>query len=230
MIGRPVREPRTAACGSGSRRMRLTTEIVARTRRVPVCYIFRSMSRISPVEPPYPPEIAEVLARWMPPGHAVPPLALFRTIARHPMLRERLRPLGAGLLGHGALPARVRELVILRTSARCGARYEWGVHAAAFAGAVGLDAAAVASTARASVAEVVARAEAGDADAQILRFADELHDRATLTPGGFALATARLGTDGVLELASLAGYYHLIAFVIGVAEVDPEPWAVRFPD
>jgi 4-carboxymuconolactone decarboxylase len=99
-------------------------------------------TRIAPLSPPYDDAVAAALAKWMPPGTAVPPLALFRTIAVHPMLRDRMRPLGAGLLAHGVLPARARELAILRTCARCDARYEWGVHVTAFARAAGLDAAA----------------------------------------------------------------------------------------
>ncbi|HEX9104014.1 MAG TPA: carboxymuconolactone decarboxylase family protein, partial [Polyangia bacterium] len=84
--------------------------------------------RIAPLEPPYPPEIAASLHKWMPPGAAVEPLALFRTLQRHPALAERMRPLGAFLLGKTSLTLRERELVILRACARCGAEYEWGVH------------------------------------------------------------------------------------------------------
>ena len=36
-----------------------------------------------PLTPPYTPEIEEQLARWMPPGAAIEPLGLFRTIMRH---------------------------------------------------------------------------------------------------------------------------------------------------
>jgi 4-carboxymuconolactone decarboxylase len=36
-----------------------------------------------------------------------------------------MRPLGAGLLGHGRLSMRERELVIDRACARAGAEYEW---------------------------------------------------------------------------------------------------------
>src|SRR5690349_15021200 len=95
--------------------------------------------RIAPIDPPYAPDVAAWLAKWMPPGQAAPPLALFRTLARHPSLGDRMRPLGSALLGRGALPPRVRELLLLRTCARCGAEYEWGVHVTAFAAAVGLD-------------------------------------------------------------------------------------------
>ncbi len=187
-------------------------------------YIFRSMTnmRIAPLTPPYEPEIEAALAKWMPPGIPVPPLALFRTLAHHPMLFERMRPLGAGLLGRGTLPARIRELLILRTSARCGARYEWGVHVAAYALAVGLDDALVRATATGGTAD--------RDDGLALRVADELHDRGALTDATFAAARARFGDAGVLEMAGVAGFYHLIAFVIGAAGVALEPWAAPFPE
>lgn len=186
-------------------------------------YGFRSMTnpRISPLEPPYAPEAADALAKWMPPGFALPPLALFRTIARHPMLRDRMRPLGAGLLSKGTLPPRVRELLILRTSARCGAGYEWSVHVAAYARAVGLDEATIAST--------VAGEPASADDALAIRIADELHERSTLSEATFAAAHAAFGDEGMLEIAALCGFYHLIAYVIGVAGVAAEPWAPQFP-
>jgi len=177
--------------------------------------------RIQPLEPPYAPEAANALAKWMPPGFALPPLALFRTIARHPMLRDRMRPLGAGLLSKGTLPARVRELLILRTSARCGAGYEWSVHVAAYARAVGLDEATIACT-------VVGEPASCD-DALAIRIADELHERSTLSDATFAAAQAAFGDEGMLEIAALCGFYHLIAYVIGVAGVAGEPWAPRFP-
>src|SRR5262249_24762682 len=127
-------------------------------------------ARIPPVEPPHPPALRAALDKWMPSGTGAPPLALLRTLARHDDLFDKLRPLGAFLLGHGRLPSRVRELLILRTCERCGAESEWGVHAAAFSESVGLDDAALAAT--------VAPAPGGP-DAALLRFADELHDGGT---------------------------------------------------
>src|SRR5437763_3882100 len=93
--------------------------------------------RIAALEPPYAPETAALLAKWMPPGNDVEPLRLFRTLAVHPELASRMRPLGAGILGHPRLDPRDREIVILRPCARAGAEYEWGVHAIAFGGPLG---------------------------------------------------------------------------------------------
>jgi 4-carboxymuconolactone decarboxylase len=83
--------------------------------------------RIAPLEPPYEPAIETMLKSWMPPGSALEPLVLFRTLAVHDQLASRMRPLGAGILGHGRIQPREREIVILRTCARAGAEYEWGV-------------------------------------------------------------------------------------------------------
>ena len=89
-------------------------------------------ARIAALEPPYDPETEAMLARWMPPGSGVEPLALFRTLGRHEELASRSRPLGAGILGKGLVPPRLREVMIHRTCALTGAEYEWGVHVMGF--------------------------------------------------------------------------------------------------
>src|SRR5689334_2654358 len=94
--------------------------------------------RIAPIEPPYDPDTEAMLKKWMPPGSPLEPLKLFRTLSVHPELSSRMRVLGAGILGHGTVEPRERELVILRSCARAGAEYEWGVHAVAFGRPLGL--------------------------------------------------------------------------------------------
>ena len=105
--------------------------------------------RIAPLQPPYTRSVAAMLRQLMPPGSEVEPLALFRTLAVHDGLFSRMRPLGAGLLGHPSLAPRERELLILRTCARAGAEYEWGVHAVSFARPLGLSEQQIAATASA---------------------------------------------------------------------------------
>jgi len=185
-----------------------------------------SEARILPLEPPFDPETEESLARWMPPGSPVPPLALFRTLARHPMLRDRMRPLGAGLLARGVLPPRARELLVLRTTARCGATYEWGVHARATQWCRDRHEELVAWLDREEDAEAALDAED---DALLLRAADELHDGAALSDATFAAVHSRFADEGVLEIAAVVGFYHLISFVLGAARLPDEPWTVAFP-
>src|SRR5215212_6693673 len=93
-------------------------------------------SRVEPLAQPYPEEVAETLRRMMPPG--VEPLKLFRTVAHNPAILERFRSTGAYILNFGLLEALDREIVIHRTTARCGCEYEWGVHAVAYGRPLGL--------------------------------------------------------------------------------------------
>src|SRR5271170_3198064 len=96
-------------------------------------------ARIAPLQAPYAPDAQTMLAKWMPPGSDAEPLRLFRTLAVHEQLMSRMRPLGAGILGSGALVApQLREVLIHRTCALTGAQYEWGVHAVAFGATLGL--------------------------------------------------------------------------------------------
>ena len=181
--------------------------------------------RITPLEPPYAPEIDAMLRKWMPPGSSTEPLTLFRVLCVHDELSARMRPLGAGILGHGRVQAHDREIMILRTCARCGAEYEWGVHAVAFAAQVGLSQEQVAATAT------------GDADdpawseheALLIRLADELHERCDVSDAAFAQLQARYTADQLLELVIIAGWYRLLSGVIHAARLPREPWAATFP-
>jgi alkylhydroperoxidase family enzyme len=181
--------------------------------------------RIAPLQPPYDPETEAALRKWMPPDVDAEPLALFRTLVRHDELASRMRVLGAGLLGHGRLAPRDREIVIHRTCARAGAEYEWGVHAVAFGAPLGLTDAQLAATVHGAADDPAWSRE----DAQLVALADELYDEATVGASLWAALAARFAPAELLELVVLAGWYRLLSGVINAAGVAPEPWARRFP-
>ena len=181
--------------------------------------------RIAPLEPPYEAEIETLLKKWMPPGAASEPLRLFRTLAVHDELASRMRPLGAGILGHGRVDPREREIVIHRTCARAGAEYEWGVHVLAFGRPLGLTDQQIAATVNGS-AEDPAWSEH---DALLIRLADELHDSCSVSDALWASLTERFSSEQLLELVITAGWYRLLSYVINGAGVEHEPWAARFP-
>jgi 4-carboxymuconolactone decarboxylase len=181
--------------------------------------------RIAPLEPPYDEQTAQMLAKWMPPGVDVEPLRLFRTLVIHDELAARMRPLGAGLLGHPRLKPRERELLILRTCARAGAEYEWGVHVLSFARPLGLSDAQIAATATGTPEDPCWSRE----DAQLIAAADALFDTNTIPEGLWGELAGRLREDQLLELVITAGWYRLISCVINAAGVELEPWAERFP-
>jgi 4-carboxymuconolactone decarboxylase len=181
--------------------------------------------RIAPLEPPYEADIADMLAKWMPPGSGMEPLALFRTLAVHDDLASRMRPLGAGILGKGRVEPRLREVMIHRTCALCGAEYEWGVHATAFGKPLGLTDEQLASTVHGAAGDAAWSAP----ESAVFRLADELHATSAVSDELFADLSEHFGADQILELVVIAGWYHTISFVINAAGVQHEPWAARFP-
>ena len=181
--------------------------------------------RIAPLAPPYEPEIEELLKKWMPPGAETEPLRLFRTLAVHDELASRMRPIGSGILGHGRVEPREREIVIHRTCARAGAEYEWGVHVLAFGKPLGLGDEQIAATVQGSAEDPVW----SEQDALLIRLADELHDACTVSDTLWAELAERFSDDQLLELVITAGWYRLLSYVINAAGVEHEPWAARFP-
>ena len=178
------------------------------------------MARIVPLTPPHEPGLAATLASMMPPG--IEPLALFRTLAHNPRVLEKVR--AGNLLDRGSITRRDRELVILRTTARCGAEYEWGVHVAFFSARVGLSDAEVAATVTADAEDAVWAPR----DALLIRLSDALHDRATIPDDLWAALAAEWDAEQLIELIVLAGFYHTISFVVNALQVGAEPFAARF--
>jgi 4-carboxymuconolactone decarboxylase len=181
--------------------------------------------RIAPLEPPYEPDIEAMLQKWMPPNSDMEPLRLFRTLGVHSELAARMRPVGAGILGHGLVEPRLREVMIHRTCARCGAEYEWGVHAVAFGKPLGFGDEHLAATVRGDAEDPVW----SDAERAVFLLADELHDTADVSETTFSALEEQFTAEQILELVVTSGWYHTIAFVINTARVQPEPWAARFP-
>lgn len=180
------------------------------------------MPRIAPLAPPHDPPLAATLAAMMPPG--VEPLALFRTLAHNPRVLEKIR--AGNLLDRGSLDRRDRELVILRTTARCGAEYEWGVHVAFFAARVGLSDALVEATATAAADAPVWTPR----EALLIRLSDALHDGATIADDLWAALAGGWSAEQLVELIVLAGFYHTVSFVVNALQVEAEPFAARFPN
>jgi len=182
--------------------------------------------RIAPLEPPHPPEIEAHLAKLMPKNWAGPALRLFRLWARHLPMAEALRGVGRYVLAHGTLAPRDRELLILRTTARCDAEYEWGVHAVFFPPRVGLDEAQVVATTRTEELD-----EAGFAarDRLLLALADSLHDTSTVSDDLWNALAAEWSETQLLEALLVCGFYHLVSFTANATKLANEPFAARFP-
>jgi 4-carboxymuconolactone decarboxylase len=183
------------------------------------------MARIEPLNPPYSAETDTMLKKWMPPGSDREPLKLFRTLAVNPELSERMRPLGAYILGrHSQIEPREREIVIDRTCAVCGCEYEWGVHVAAFGELLGITSEKLAATATAKPDDAVWN----EREALLVQMVDELHATAQISPDLWAKMILHWNNQQMLELMVMVGWYHIISFVANGTQIELEAWAERF--
>ncbi len=171
--------------------------------------------RIAPEEPPFAPEIQSALDRIMPEGAA--PLVLFTTLARNPRVFQRF--MAGGLLDKGSIGLRDREIMIDRTTARCGSEYEWGVHVAFFAEKAKLTADQVRATKEGAADDPVwSRRER-----LILRLADALHETATVDDGLWTELKEEFSDEQLLELTVLAGFYHTVSFLTNALRLPLNP-------
>ena len=181
--------------------------------------------RIAPLSPPYPDRAAGWLERAMPGRAPVDPLRLFRIFVKHPALADAMQPLGAHLLGAPAVAGRERELLILRTCARCGSEYEWGVHVTAFARRFGLTDEKIAGTVHWSWEDE----RWSSKERTVLRLADELHQSASASDELWRELSAHFDAAQIVELLVLVGFYHSISYLTNALQVANEEGAERFP-
>ncbi len=154
---------------------------------------------------------------------AGPTQNIFRTLARHPGLFRKWMPFGGKLL-NGKLPARERELAILRVGWLCRSDYEWGQH--------------VPIGRRAGLTEdEIARIPSGpkgsgwsELDRAILSATDELHESACIADATWVRLAAEYDEKQLIELVMCVGQYHLVSFALNTFGVQREEGVVGFPD
>ena len=176
--------------------------------------------RIAPLEPPYAPGIAGQFDRIM---RGAPPPMLFRVMAGHSRAWDKFR--ASSLLDRWPLPLRQREIVIDRTCALNACEYEWGVHAAIFAGAAELTDEQVRAT-------VLGDATApcwSEAEQALIAAVDALHHRSTLGDAEFKALSAHYSDDQVLEIMLLCGFYRTVSYLANALALPREESAARFP-
>ncbi|WP_131738927.1 carboxymuconolactone decarboxylase family protein [Actinomadura roseirufa] len=146
-----------------------------------------------------------------------------RTWAHAPGLMKAQRPLQEYLLDGSPLPARDRELAILRTAWRLRSEYAFGQHTR-MGRAAGL------------TAEEIERVAAGpdapgwtDFEVVLLRAVDELHDDGRLSDGAWR-ALARVYDEAqLIDLIAVVGRYWTVAVTLNSLGVRPEPDLPGFP-
>lgn len=141
-------------------------------------------------------------------------LNVFSTMAQHPKLMKRWLVFANHVLLKSTISGRDRELAILRVGWLCNAPYEWGQHVV------------IARREGISDEEIVRIAEGPDApgwsahDAAILRAADELHDRSTITDATWATLNETYDQQQCMDLLFAIGNYHVVSFALNTFGVE----------
>lgn len=140
-------------------------------------------------------------------------LDFFKTLLRHPGLYRRFAPFAGKLLVGGKLPARDREIAILRCAWRCQAPFEWGEHVR-LAREAGLS------------ADDIERVTKGPADAgwsqrdrSLLEAVDELQATAHLSDETWSALAETYDERQLIELPFVIGAYQMIAYVQNALQV-----------
>jgi 4-carboxymuconolactone decarboxylase len=148
---------------------------------------------------------------------------IFETLVRHPGFFRRWMPFAGKLLA-GKLPARDRELLILRTGWHCRSPYEWGQH---------VRLAKAADISDEEIARVAVGPQAPEwsaFDRTLLTAADELHDDACISDRTWDELAARYDEKQLIEVPMLVGHYHMVAFALNSLGVPREPGVPDLPD
>jgi len=176
--------------------------------------------RITPIDPPYPTEIQAEFEKIM---RGAPPLLLFRTVARNPRVLQRF--LAGSLLDRGSISLRLRELMILRTCALCGAEYEWGVHVATFGSKATWTEEQIHSTVHGRPEDTCWSGE----ERSVFRLADQLHATSGVDEEVWQEVSSSFAPEQLIELVMLAGLYHAVSFMVNAFGVQHEQSAPKFP-
>lgn len=149
---------------------------------------------------------------------------IFATLAHHPKLLKRWLVFGNHILGKSSLPAREREIVILRMGWLCQAEYEWGHHVA------------IGKNAGLSHDDINRIREGPNApgwdafDAALLRAADELHANTFISDATWKELAARYNTEQLLDLLFTAGEYKMVSMALNSLGVQLEEGFERLSD
>lgn len=143
-------------------------------------------------------------------------LNIFRTLVRHADLYRRWIPFGNHVLFKSTLPARERELVILRIGHLCNSAYEVHQHTSIGkrAGLTDAEIDAIAIGSQASVWNAIDRA--------LLDATDDLKRDAFISTSNWEILRARYTTEQLMDFVFTVGQYAMVSMALNTFGVQIE--------
>lgn len=177
--------------------------------------------RIEPITEPTG-EAAELLENAL--THDGSVLNIFGVLSHHPKLFKRFNLMGGFILNKGLLPAREREIVILRVGWNAQAKYEFGQHTV------------IGRNCGLTDEEIVAITQPEgdhvwpDDDKALLAMADELHSDDCVSDSTWAALATRWNDAEMIELLVTAGFYRLVSGFLNSTGVQLDDGIPGFPE
>lgn len=130
---------------------------------------------------------------------------IFPVLANNPRLAECMADMLWTLRNEGSLPARERQIVILRMGWRCGSAHEFGINSMR-AREIGISSD--------EIRRITMSAEAsgfGPSDAVLLRLVDELYEGNAISDVTWSQLASRWSAGQLVELIAVAGMFWLVS-------------------
>jgi 4-carboxymuconolactone decarboxylase len=135
------------------------------------------------------------------------------TLVRHPDLARVFLRFNVHLLFSSTLPARVRELAILRVAHRHECAYEWSHH---------VELAKLAGLSDDDIAAVQAGEPTDEFDRIVVNAVDELDEKSNISDATWAALSERLDERQRMDLVFTVGCYALLAMAFNTFGVELE--------
>lgn len=152
------------------------------------------------------------------------PINIFATLAHHPKVLKRFTTYAGFFLNKGLLPAREREIVILRVGWNCRSVYEFGQHTL-IGRRVGLTEAEIASLTRDPSAHPWSVR-----DMDLIAMCDELCEDDCVGETTWGRLADTWNTAELIELLLVAGTYRLVSGFLNTVGVELDRGTPGWPD
>jgi alkylhydroperoxidase family enzyme len=154
-------------------------------------------------------DVAQLLPLTAQPGRE--PARTMAILARQPELLAPFLDWAAALALQGVLSPREHELLALRVASRCKSAFEWTEHAEY------ARAASMTDDEIALVAEPIDRGDWTDAEAALLRAADELGAGFDVTDATWTVLAHHYDAAALVEILFVVGQYTMLSMVANAA-------------
>jgi quinoprotein glucose dehydrogenase len=147
-----------------------------------------------------------------------PDFNIYKTLAHHPELYSRWSGLGGFLLNGSSLPARHREILMLRMGWLCQSEYEWAQHAR-----IATTSAGITDQEIHRIAEGPNASSWNEFERTLLRMADELRYDAMVGDTTWRVLRTTYSDQQMMEALFTAAQYQLVSMALNSLGVQLDP-------